>query len=301
MKKYSIAGQGCQIRELFRPCFLYTCVWAGFAYNEVVDDVAGGMPTYRLPRRYVPGFVWSALAIQPRSFARDATRAIRGVDPPLQVVGDEQIPAAGPCLVVCNHYGRPGFASWWLTFSIQAAVAARRAPGADPQIRWVVAAAWTYPSGSWRDRMVTPLTRWAFGRVAQVYGFVSMPPMPPRAFEVEARAAAVLKTARLARQAARTGGMIGLAPQGGDVATWLAPPPPGAGEFIALLVGAGLPVLPVAVAEDAGRLRLSFGPIVVPQIPPRHADRDRLVSEQVMAAIGRLLPCAGAESAEAAR
>jgi len=208
-------------------------------------------------------------------------------------VGADQIPAFGPCLVVCNHYGRPGFASWWLTFAIQAAVAARREPDADPQIRWVIAGAWTDPSGSWRDRIVTPMTRWAFRRVAQVYGFVSMPPMPPRPFEVEARATAVLKTVRLARQAARNGGMVGLAPQGGDVASRLAPPPPGAGEFIALLAGAGLLVLPVAVVEYAGRLRLSFGPTFVPEIPHRHSDRDRVISDQVMAALGRLLPGAG--------
>jgi len=248
------------------------------------------MPVYRLPRKYLPGFVWSVLAVRPRSFATDSALAMTGISPQPQIVGGDQIPTAGACLVVCNHYGRPGFSSWWLTLSIQAAVAARREPGADPHLRWVIAAAWTYPPGSWRDGMVTPLTRWAFGRVAKVYGFVPMPPMPPRPSEVEARAAAVLKTARLARQAARNGGMIGLAPQGGDVASWLAPLPDGAGEFVALLAGAGLPVLPVAVAEHGGRLRLAFGPTFVPEIPPRRAARDRLVSEQVMAALGRLLP-----------
>jgi len=255
-----------------------------------VNAKAGRVPAYRLARRYLPGFAWSVLALRPRSFAADSSRAIAGVSPQPQIVGDEQIPAAGPCLVVCNHYGRPGFASWWLTLSIQAAVAARRRPEADPQIHWVIAAAWTYPPGSYQDRIITPLTRWAFRRVAQVYGFVSMPPMPPRPSEVEARAAAVLKTARLARQAARNGGMIGLAPQGGDVESRLAPPPPGAGEFIALLAGAGLPLLPVAAVEGGGHLRLTFGPTFMPEIPARHDGRDRAVSDQVMAALGRLLP-----------
>ena len=256
----------------------------------------GRTPTYHLPRRRIPGLVWSVLALRRRSFATDSTLAVTGVNPQLHIVGADQIPTFGPCLIVCNHYGRPGFDTWWLTFSIQAAVAARRGPGADPEIRWVMTAAWTYPPGSWRGRIVTPLTRWTFRRIAQVYGFVTMPPMPPHPSEVEARATAVLKTARLARQAARNGGMIGLAPQGGDVASPLAPPPDGAGEFIALLAGAGLPVLPVAVAEHGGRLRLAFGPTFAPEIPPRRDGRDRLVSEQVMAALGRLLPRAGAES-----
>ncbi|MBN1137259.1 MAG: hypothetical protein JXM73_11785 [Anaerolineae bacterium] len=222
--------------------------------------------------------------------------AITGAAPRPHIVGGEQIPSAGPCLVICNHYGRPGFSTWWLTLAIQAAVAARRRTGADPEIRWVMTAAWTYPPGSWQDQVVTPLTRWAFRRVAQVYGFVTMPPMPPHPSEIEARAAAVLKTVRLARQAAHSAGMIGLAPQGGDVVSWLAPPPAGAGEFVALLAGAGLPVLPVAVIEHTGYLRLFFGPTFVPEIPPRHAGRDRLVSEQVMAALGRLLPHTDAES-----
>jgi hypothetical protein len=250
---------------------------------------------YRLARRHLPGFAWSVLALRPRSFAADSRLAMAGVRPEPQIMGGEQIPGTGPCLVVCNHYGRPGFASWWLALSIQAAVAARREAGADPQIHWVMTAAWTYPPGTWQDRVVTPLTRWAFGRVAKVYDFVSMPPMPPRPFEVEARAVAVLRTARMARQAARDGGMIGLAPQGGDVAERLAPPPAGAGEFIALLVGAGLPVLPVGVAEDGERLWLWFGPAFVPEIPARCDGRDRAVSDQVMVALGRLLPGAGAE------
>jgi len=266
-----------------------------FAYNGLVETVSGRMPAYRLPRRKIPGFVWSVLALRQRSFAKDSTLAMTGVNPQPHIVGADQIPGWGPCLVVCNHYGRPGFATWWLTFAIQAAVAARREPGAHPEIRWVMTAAWTYPPGSWRDRIVTPLTRWAFGRIAQVYGFVSMPPMPPRPFDVEARAVAVLRTARLARQAARDGGMIGLAPQGGDVASWLASPPPGAGEFVALLARVGLPVLPVAVVEHGGRLRLSFGPPFLPDIPPRHAGRDNAISDQVMAALGRLLPPTDAE------
>jgi hypothetical protein len=247
-------------------------------------------PRYRLPRRMVPGFAWSVLALRPRSFARDAALACTGICPSPLVLGASHIPAVESCLVVYNHYYRPGFASWWLTFPVQAAVAARRAPDAERNIHWVMAATWTYPPDSWRDRVLTPLSTWAFRRVAQVYGFVSMPPMPPRPFEVEARAGAVRQTVRLARQLAKRGGMIGLAPQGADVVDPLEPPPAGAGEFIALLVKAGLPVLPVGIAEEDGRLRLSFGPRFIPDVPHGRAGRDTAVSAQVMAAIGRQLP-----------
>jgi len=242
---------------------------------------------YRLPRLLVAGVIWAALALRPRSVARDATVALTGLRPALEVRGAENIPTRGPCLVACNHYSRAGFAAWWLALAISAAVAAQRAPGADPEIHWVMTAAWTFPESGWRHRMLTPLTRWAFRRVAQVYGFVPMPPMPPDPREAEARAQAVLKTVRLARQVARTGGMIGLAPEGMDTPGSLGQPPAGAGRFIALLVEAGLPVLPVGVTEAEGRLRASFGPVLMPQVPPDRAKRDHAVTEQVMDAIAR--------------
>ena len=68
--------------------------------------------------------------------------------------------------------------------------------------------------------------------------------MPPDPSEVEARALGVLQTVRLARRLAQGGGMVGLAPEGRDVPEGLGQPPEGAGQFIALLVRAGLPVLP---------------------------------------------------------
>jgi 1-acyl-sn-glycerol-3-phosphate acyltransferase len=244
---------------------------------------------YRLPRRLVADVIWAALALQPRSVARDATVALTGLQPALAVRGEENIPTRGPCLVACNHYSRAGFAAWWLALAISAAVAAQRAPDADPEIHWVMTAAWTFPESAWRQRLLTPLTRWAFRRVAQVYGLIPMPPMPPDPREIEARAQAVLKTVRLARRMAQEGGIIGLAPEGMDTSERLGQPPAGAGRFVALLVEAGLPVLPVGVTEAEGRLRASFGPVFVPRVPSDRAARDRAVTEQVMRAIGRQL------------
>jgi len=240
---------------------------------------------YPLPYRILGGLVWSASTLRPRSFARDAQVAVAGLRPQPEVCGAEHVPPHGPGLVVCNHYSRPGFDAWWLALAITAAVAAHRAPGADPEIHWVMTAAWTFPESPWRHRLLTPLTRRAFERVARVYGFVTMPPMPPEPREMEARAAAVLRTVRLARRAACAGGMIGLAPEGRDLPGGLSQPPEGAGEFMALLVQAGLPVLPVGVAEPDGRLRVSFGPPCVPDIPSERNRRDQAVAQQVMAAI----------------
>jgi len=245
---------------------------------------------YRLPCQVVGGVLWSVAAQRPRSFARDAQTAVTRLHPALEVLGDEHIPTHGPCLVTCNHYSRPGLGAWWTVLAIAAAVAARRAPDADPEIHWVMTAGWTFPESPWRHRMLTPLTRWAFARAAHVYGFVTMPPMPPDPREVEQRALAVLRTVRLARRAALEGGMVGLAPEGRDFPGGLGQPPEGAGEFIALLVRAGLPILPVGVSEPEGRLRVSFGSLFVPDISPERTRRDRAVSRQVMAAVALQLP-----------
>jgi 1-acyl-sn-glycerol-3-phosphate acyltransferase len=208
----------------------------------------------------------------------------------MEVMGSAHIPAEGPCLVVCNHYSPLWFPSWWLVLSISAAVVAQRTPEAEREIHWVMAGAWTYPDSPWRRQVLTPATWWAFRRVARVYGFVTMPPMPPDPSEVEARAVAVRQTVRLARRLAPAGGMVGLSPEGQAVReAHVEEPPAGVGEFIALLVRAGLPVLPVGVKEVEGRLRLSFGPAFVPEIPAGRGERDRVVARQVMEAIGRQL------------
>jgi 1-acyl-sn-glycerol-3-phosphate acyltransferase len=250
----------------------------------------GETPHYRLPHQGLGAFLWSAIALRQRSFAQDAQLAVAGLRPEMEVLGEENVPPRAPCLVTCNHYSRPGFAAWWISLAISAAVAVHRAPHADAEVRWVMTAAWTFPKSVWRRWLLTPRTRWAFDRVARMYGFVTMPPMPPAPHEVEARAAAVLRTVRLAQRLAREGGIIGLAPEGRDFAEGLGQPPDGAGEFIALLVKAGLPVLPVGVTETAGRLRVSFGPLFTPEIPSDRAERDRAVARQVMAAIAQQLP-----------
>ena len=207
-----------------------------------------------------------------------------------QGLGMEHIPAEGACLVVCNHYTRPGLGAWWIAMSVSGVMADCRAPGAPCELHWVMTAAWRYPLGDWRRRVVTPVTQWAFARVAAVYGFVTMPPMPPDPDEVGARAIAVLRTVRLAQRLVCEDGLLALAPEGRDTGSLLGEPPEGAGAYIALLVAAGMPVLPVGIAEAEGRLRLSFGAPFVPEIPRRRVDRDRAVIDQVMGAIAAQLP-----------
>jgi len=180
---------------------------------------------YRLPSRVAGGFLWAVLTLRPRSLARDAQTALAGLRPVLEITGKENIPTRGPFLLTCNHYSRPGFATWWLALAITAAVATPRALDADPEIHWVMTAAWAFPESPWRHHLLTPLTRWAFQRIAQVYGFILMPPMPPDPRDIEARALAVLRTVRLTRQMAQEGSMGGLAPEEMDAGENVRQPP----------------------------------------------------------------------------
>ena len=74
--------------------------------------------TYPRPWNLVPGLAAAMIARRQRSFRRDAQAAVRLLKPPLEIRGQEHIPASGPFLLTINHYGRLGFPSWWLTMAL---------------------------------------------------------------------------------------------------------------------------------------------------------------------------------------
>jgi hypothetical protein len=55
-----------------------------------------------------------------RSFRRDGQLCIAQLKPPLRVLGVENIPHGGPCLITFNHYYRPGFDAWWMALALAA-------------------------------------------------------------------------------------------------------------------------------------------------------------------------------------
>jgi hypothetical protein len=242
------------------------------------------MPSgYALPKGLLSQLGLALLTGERRSFRADALFCASRIQPPLKIYGVENIPASGPCLVTTNHYARPGLRAWWLALAVSAAVPA--------EIHWLITSAWTYPDHL-RSATITPVTRWVLKRLAQVYGFTNMPPMPPDPKDVLRRADAVRKILKVARQSERP--LIGLAPEGGDFAApdQLAEPPPGAGRFISHLCTLGLAISPVGLFEEAECLCLRFGPRYhlesLPGLPA--SARDRYASQQVMQRIADLIP-----------
>lgn len=240
-------------------------------------------PRYRLPAGVLIPLALAVLTGRRRAFGPDARACVAGLRPPLRVLGEAHRPADGPCLITVNHFSRPGFQAGWIPLAISAQV--------PVEIHWVMTAAWTFPNRPQARWALRPASRWLLRRLAQVYAFTAMPPMPPDPADVVARAGAVRRVLAYARRTGRP--IIGLAPEGRDFPGGvLGPPPPGAGRFISRLAGLGLEIAPAGVYEAEGGLVVSFGPrfrLAAGGDLTAEA-RDETVSRRVMRAIAAQLP-----------
>jgi hypothetical protein len=239
---------------------------------------ADDFPGYGLPSCVVVGLAFNALFGLKRSFRADAIRCIGRLKPSLRVLGEENIPGNGPCVLTVNHYYRPGFGAWWIALAI--------AVTAPVEMHWVVTGELLY-----LGKLGSPISRWALTRIGKTYGFTTMPPMPPRAQDMEARAKSVKKVLKLMKQSGNT--ILGLAPEGADQGGGqLSLPPSGAGRFGMLLAGSGSAFVPVGAYEADGAFCLHFGPAYRLSVPSGSSadEKDRSAAEIMMKHIAVLLP-----------
>ena len=239
-------------------------------------------PEYRFPRGLAVEVAFSAALKRRRDFRRDARRCIEALDPPARVLGEENIPQAGPCLLVMNHYYRPGFRVWWLSMAISARLPMPHA--------WMITSKWTAP-GKWYEPVKEAYSSIVSRRLEAMYGFLRMPPMPPREKEVEERAASVRAALRYMERTPQA--VLCLAPEGHDILSgMLERPPAGLGRFIALLAAGGLPIFPAGGWEQDGRLTVRFGEAFCLETGRGGGaeERDRRTTDAVMERIAALLP-----------
>ncbi len=238
---------------------------------------------YRIPLTHLIAFGTHLLLGRRRSFTRDAEtimRANRGH--PRRVEGLGNVVTDRTCIVAMNHYSRAGLRPYHCAMAVSAAMASVRV--GKPEVRWVF-------TSEYRGLHIGPvpiplwLIRWAFRRVAVVYDFIVL---ARREELVMGRAAALRRIAKLLATAP-----IGLTPEGLLASGVLVRPPPGSGAFLASIAGRAVPLQPVGVwEENDGTLVIRFGEPFLLDVPaglPR-AERDRVASDWVMVAIGRLLP-----------
>ena len=246
---------------------------------------ANEKPAESYPLRFslILRFVWATLWGRRRDLPADIAAALSAVRPPPQARNDHHVPSEGSFVLALNHYERSGLKVFWSGCLASHAVAQRRAP-AHGGVRWLMTSEW-YNARLGPIPVPVLVWRWLFRRLGRVYGLVIVPRAAERGV---GRAAALRSILNIVRGSDEP---IGLFPEAVGRGR-LIQPPPGLGSFLLLLSSRGLPILPAGAFEDEGRLIVSFGPpfhIDVPRSASR-ADKERLASQQVMVAIGRLLP-----------
>jgi hypothetical protein len=239
-------------------------------------------PVYSYPRGLFERVALDVVLLRHRDFKRDARACIENLYPPLRVLGGENIPQHGPCVVTVNHYHRDGFGAQWIALAIAACVPA--------DMHWVMTGEFTY-TGKWYESLGTIGSRLLLNRIAHIYSFTTMPPMPPRPKDVEARAASVRTVLEYLRRASEP--ILGLAPEGHDPPGGvLTRPASGLGRFGLLLSNMGLQFIPVGAYEAEGVFTIHFGEAYELSVPRDLSadEKDAQAAQLIMKNIAGLLP-----------
>jgi hypothetical protein len=239
-------------------------------------------PRYSIPKKVLAALIRDILFFRKRNFHTDAQACIASLHPTLHILGKQNIPQHGPCVITVNHYHREGFGAHWFALAIASVVPVK--------MHWIMTGEFTYP-GKWYEAFGTIGSKFLLKRIASVYGFSTMPPMPPRPKDMDARAAAVRRVLDYVRRTRAP--VLGLAPEGhdppGDV---LSRPAHGVGRFGLLLSKAGLQFVPVGAYEAEGIFHVHFGQAYTLHVPQKLSadEKDAQASQIMMENIAKLLP-----------
>lgn len=234
--------------------------------------------------------VWAALVGRPRSLARDAKRIAALLDPPPRVENLHLIPPHDPFLLVANHFQVPGLWIGWTVATITSAVAGVRGPEGR-ELHWAILSGWPLfeVAGRW---VPNPIASVLFPRASRVWGMISISARPA---DVAGRARSAMRIlsclgCRKEPDRARPE-PVGIFPEG-KATVALEAPRRGVGALLHRVSNCGVPLLPVGVYQDEGRLVIRFGePFHLKDGPSDEGEGlDAWAGRQVMIAIGRLLP-----------
>ena len=239
-------------------------------------------PKYSYPSLLFIHALWDFIFLRRRNLQNDAKACIENLRPGLRVLGKENIPRRGTCVLTINHYHRPGFGAQWLAIATTALVPLK--------MRWVVTGE-LMCQGKWYEAIGSRASRIFLRRLAYFYELITMPPMPPRPKDIEARAASVRKILEYVKQENEP--VLGISPEGYNPPNGvLTRPAPGFGRFALLLSQAGMRFIPVGGYEADGIFHLHFGERYELNLQSDVAvdEKDQLAMQIVMGNIARLLP-----------
>ena len=239
-------------------------------------------PRYSYPPGLFARAAWDLVLLHRRDLCQDAKACIDHLSVGLKVVGRENIPQQGGCVLTINHYHRPGLGAQWIALAATALVPLK--------IRWAVTGELMCQE-KWYQAVGSRASRVFLRRLAALYGLISMPPMPPRPKDVAARAASVRAILEYVRQ--ENDPVLGISPEGYNSPHGaLARPAAGFGRFALLLSRAGMKFIPVGGYEEDGIFHLHFGTEYELSIPGDLSteEKDEQAMEIIMRNIACLLP-----------
>ena len=212
-----------------------------------------------------------------RRLGPDSRAMLRGAQPRPRVVGIEHMPREGACIVVMNHYERPGLRVWWCAALVGAALEAHR--GGEPPVHWLITdrfERFRYFGVPMPDRLMA----WLLGKIGGAYGLLLVAKPDD---EVRSRSSLL----REAREILRAGAVLGITPEAASgcgqelAAAW-----PGSGAAVSWLSSGTTPLVPVAVRDDEdGAMVATFG---APFTLERMSDEEG--ARAVMGPVAALLP-----------
>ena len=259
---------------------------SGFLYFFALTDlylafVVDTYPYYPLVNATTLSMAGAYLFGRKRDFHSDSLALVSAIRPSMVIEGGVPESIKDGCVIVVNHYWRPGFMSMWIGLSISATV--------PYPIQWTMTSAWRYPD-RFRSMTITPLSRWFLKKIADSYGFILMPPMPPHPREVTARVGAVRSLMRYAQS--NPSPIIAIAPEGADSGQGcLSTPPEGIGRLLYLFLERGMSLLACGLFEEEGRLHLHYGEPIQPTIDGlSRQERESVLVSLTMRAIAACLP-----------